>query len=117
MNRFSRWLPRWFSSSTRPDTPGDPNPAVDLIEKARVLAREGQVHEASHAYSRIPRKHATVEVCLEHADLMLAMGDRFGAASNATRVLDREPANPRALAIRRTVLALDDADRKKAGSS
>ena len=117
MNLFSRWLRGRLSSRTRPDTPGDPNTAADLIEKARALAREGQVHEASHAYSRIPRKHATVEVWLEHADLMLAIGDRFGAASNATRVLDREPENPRALAIRRTVLALDDADRKKAGSS
>lgn len=117
MSLFSRWLRGRASPRTRPGTPGDPGPAAELIEKARTLAREGLVHDASHAYSRIPRKHATVDALLEHADLMLVIGDRFGAASNATRVLDREPDNHRALDIRRKVLALDDAERKQVGSS
>jgi hypothetical protein len=115
MSLFSRWLRGrlWgCAPDTQSDTSRNRNPAADLLEKARALARDGKLHEASRVYSQIPRNHATVEIWLEHAELLLAIGDRFGAGSNSTRVLELEPENSRALAIRREVLALEDADRE-----
>ena len=113
MDLFSRWLRGQPASDTQPLTSRDQDPVLQLIEKARALARGGQLHEASRLYSKIPHKRATVAIWLEHADLLLDMGDRFGAAANATHVLELEPENPRALAIRRTVLVQEDVDRKR----
>lgn len=117
MNLFSRRPHSQPTSDTQPDTSRDADLAADSIERARALARAGHLHEASRAYSRVPLKNTTIEIWLEHADLLLAMGDDFGAASNATCVLDLEPRNLRALAIRRKVLVFDDAPRKEGSPS
>ena len=78
-----------------------------LLELARKLARDGHLHDAAREYSSLARRHGSPAIWLEHAELLLAIGDHFGAASNATRVLEVEPRNPRALAVRNAVLAQD----------
>lgn len=81
-----------------------------MLEEARTLARAGREHDASRLYSQITRRHASVEVLLEHADMLLAMGDTLGAATQSVRVLDLDPSNARALAIQREVLRLEYAN-------
>lgn len=70
------------------------------------------MHEAIRAYSQLPRKELTVPVRLEWGRALLDVGDRFGAASQATRVLESEPQNSEALGIRRKVLQMEEADRR-----
>lgn len=111
MSPFQRWLKGWLGDDAPASLPrsthSSSDPTDGLLEAARELARNGRLHDAAHAYSRISRRHAMPELWLEHAELLLEIGDRFGAAANATRVLELEPDNTRALKIRRAVLVED----------
>lgn len=69
------------------------------------------MHEAIRAYAQLSRKELTVPVRLEWARVLLDVGDRFGAASQATRVLEQEPQNAQALAVRREVLRAEASER------
>ena len=111
-------LPAWlrgmihdkpFPSSTQAVPSHEPR--MDLLELARKLARDGHLHDAAREYTHLARRHGSPEIWLEHAELLLDMGDTFGAASNATRVLEVEPTNARALAVRRAVLENDKRER------
>ena len=62
------------------------------------------MHEALRAYSRLPCKELGVPLRLEWARALLDVGDRFGSASRATRVVELEPRNADALSVRREVL-------------
>ena len=95
MKRFLGWL----GGSDR--TPSDD---TGLLEEARALARAGDLKAASAAYGRIKRKHETAEGLVEHAELLLELGDYFGAASRASAALERDPACARAEAVQREIL-------------
>jgi len=107
MPSFGRWLRSKFQRSVRDDLPEvlqDQDPVPEMLEQARALVGAGVLHEAARAYSEIPRASQTTEILLEYAELLVEIGDYFRAASTATRVLEVEPTNPRALAIRKAVL-------------
>lgn len=95
MKRFLGWLK---GSDGAPAEPGD------LLEQARALARAGELAQASAAYGRIKRKDETAEGLVEHAELLLELGDYFGAASRASAALERDPACARAEAVQREIL-------------
>lgn len=114
MSLFPTWLRGWLKGrSPSPQTDHDQDPTADALEQARALARDGQLHAAAHAYSKLTRKQRAPAILLEHANVLLAMGDSYGAAGISTRVLAIEPQNSGALAIRRQVLALDMVDESK----
>lgn len=110
MSLLPRWLHGWLRGSapaTQSEPRHDHDPTAGALEQARALARDGHLHAAAHAYSKITRRHGTPEIMLEHADLLVTIGDAYGAAALATRMLDVNPQDPKALAIRRKVLAQD----------
>jgi len=115
MNPIARWLRGRQADSSAPSN-GEvvraDDPLTERIEQARSLARAGKVHDAARIYSKLSNKHGRPEIWLEHAALLLEIGDYFGAASCSARVLQVEPRNERALAIRRLVLEQDERDRK-----
>jgi hypothetical protein len=82
-----------------------PPPGADALEHARSLARSGRLQEASQAYWSIKRKLQSVEGLVEHAELLLELGDYFAAASRASAARVLDPDNPRAQAVQRTILA------------
>ena len=115
MSSFSHWLRDWIhrvprASAHEPDI--DQDPLTDQLSRARSLALQGSLREAAHAYAALARIHGTPEILLEHAELQLALGEHFGAACNAVRVLEVEPQNPRALAVRNTVLVAVRGERR-----
>jgi len=114
MGAFIGWLRRQLggvaSASDSNPSPTDTAPA-ERLDRARALARDGQLHEAARVYHQLKRKHETVDLLLEYADLLLDMGDRFGAATNAVRVLELDPENSRAIAIRKEILRLEQSER------
>jgi len=114
MGAFIGWLRRQLGG-VAPASASNPSPTAtspaELLERARALARDGQLHEAARVYHQVKRKHETVDVLLEYADLLLDMGDRFGAATNAVRVLELDPENSRAIAIRKEILRLEQSER------
>jgi hypothetical protein len=115
MSLFPRWLHGWLRGSAPDSQSGllhDQDPTAGALEQARALARDGHLHAAAHAYSKITRRHGTAEIMLEHADVLLAIGDNYGAAAIATRVLDINPQDSKGLAIRRKVIARDLEERK-----
>jgi len=116
MNAFTRW---WRSlRGTRPDAlPAPPSPAptaADRLAQARALARDGDLTAASQIYWRIRPKHQTVEVLVEHAEILLDLGDHFGAASKAARARDLDPGNARAAAVQRRIVEREDSGRRPA---
>ncbi len=116
MTSHPRWLLDLLRSKAPEARPADPDaedPAATLLELARSLARQGHLHDAAREYANLSRKHGSPEIWLEQAELLLAMGDQFGAAANATRVLEVQPQNARALAVRRKVLAQDLQEEKR----
>lgn len=96
MSLFDRWL-----RGRSPGNPGprDQDPTTTLLAQARELARAGDLHEAARAYSKLTRDRTTPDVWLEHAEVLLAIGDYFRAASNANRVLEVDPTNSKALEL------------------
>lgn len=106
ISRLLRGLLGGGAENTDNRRPDLPSPSA-LLEEARTLARAGREHDASRVYSQLEGRHASVELFLEHADMLLAMGDSFGAATKSVRVLDLEPNNARALAIQREILRLE----------
>lgn len=113
MSPFQRWLKGWLRDDAPASLPRNlpttepDDPTGGLLAAARELARNGRLHDASHAFSKLSRRHGSPQIWLEHAELLLEIGDRFGAAAHATRVLELQPDNPRALSIRRAVLVED----------
>jgi len=106
---FERLLRRLRGDPKAPERGGPsaehlPEP---LLDQARRLAGAGELHEASRAYSKVLKRYHPPEVLLEHAQVLLRMGDVFKAASYATRVLETDPGNVEALAVRRAVLELE----------
>jgi hypothetical protein len=107
MSSFSHWLRDWLPGTSRAsafDRDIDQDSLAQLLAEARSLAREGKLRDAARSYAALARVHGTPESWLEHAELQLALGEHFGAACNAVRVLEVEPQNPRALAVRDAVL-------------
>ena len=91
-------------SSTIPSSSGP----LELLERARSLAREGRLDEASETYWKIKRRHATLEGLVEHAELLLGLGNHFDAASRAAAARDLDPDNARARAVQREILRRED---------
>jgi len=108
---FLQWFTRrsGVASASGESAPARP----DLLEEAHALLREGKQQEASDVYWKIRRKHRTVASLTEHAELLLELGDLFGAASPAGDALGLEPGNARARAIQDRIRRLDDADRRR----
>lgn len=107
MSSFSRWLRDWLHGAPRAPRLAadiDQDPLDELLAEARTLARAGRSREAARAYAALARWRGTPEIWIEHAELQLALGEHFGAACNAVRVLEVEPQNARALAVRNAVL-------------
>lgn len=102
----------WFSRRNGA-TPVSDSAATELLERARALVREGKQQEASDLYWKIKRKQRTVESLLEHAHLLLDLGDYFGAVSMASDALEIEPGNVKAEAVRRRVQQLEEAERRR----
>ncbi len=98
-------LAHWWRS--RFGTAASASP-VDHLALARALAREGRKAEASEHYFEIRRKDERAEWLVEHAELLLELGNHYTAASQAARALQLEPGNPRALRVQRTIIALED---------
>ncbi len=103
----------WFSRRTGAASSDPKSPQLELLEQARALVREGKQQEALAAYRKIKPKHRTVEGLLEHAELLIDVGDYFGAVSYACEVLAREPDNVKAKAIQRRVTKLEEAERRR----
>ena len=115
MSSFSDWLRDWLlgaprASALAPDI--DQDPLAHQLSRARSLAHEGRLREAAHAFAALARIHGTPEILLEHAELQLALGEHFAAACNAVRVLEVEPQNPRALAVRNAVFVAVRGERR-----
>lgn len=130
MSAFSIWLrsllpPRRSAqggengslSTTAHDLPARSRAAEDLIERARALAREGREQEASGIYWRIKRKHWTVDGLVEHAELLLRLGDHFGAVAKAAQALQLEPESARARAIQARIRTSEEPPRGSDRSS
>ncbi len=107
MNAILDWLNRLRPSRS----PAEP-PASTLL-RARGLAREGRADEASKLLWKIPRKHLTAEILVEHAELLMQQGDHFGAASRAALARERDPQDTRAAAIQRRILKLEEEERRR----
>lgn len=105
----------WFSRRFGATSPSGESTSVrpDLLEMARGLAKEGKSEEASETYWKIKRKHRTVPGLIEHAELLIELGDYFGAAAMASHALELEPENARATAIQTRIQKIDDAERKR----
>jgi hypothetical protein len=116
MSSFLRWLRGQFGGAAprpHPHPSESSDTTADLLARARALTREGKLHDASRLYSQLCRKLPTGEVLLEHATLLLDIGDRFGAASAASSALEKDPTNAGALAVQREVLRLEEEDRRR----
>ncbi|MCA9001911.1 MAG: hypothetical protein KDB61_08310 [Planctomycetes bacterium] len=100
----------WFSRLLGANSPSESSPAAqtDLLEEARKLAKEGQLDKASETYWKIKRKHRTVPGLVEHAELLIELGDEFGAAEMSNYALELEPENPRAQAVRARIQKNDE---------
>lgn len=105
MFRFLDWFSRRFGAT--PASGESAHASSSLLEEARALAREGKQKEASDTYWKIKRKHRTATSLVEHAALLLALGDHFGAASMAHDALELEPENAGAKAIQDRIRTSD----------
>ena len=105
----------WFLRRSGAKSPSQNPTAVgpDLLETARALAKEGKQEQAADTYSKIKRKHRTVPGLIEHAQLLIELGDYFGAAAMASHALELEPDNARAKAIQTRIQKADDDAQKK----
>lgn len=116
MNSFSRLL-RLFSSGSQPAAaPGAapapaPPAASDALTRARELARAGRDAEACDLYWKVKGKALTLDVLVEHAQLLLALGNEFDAATRVGRVLELDPTNATAKSIQRELLRREDSGR------
>jgi len=99
--------------TSTPHTPAASTP-LDLLERARSLAREGKEGEASEVYWKIKRRHCTAEVLVEHAELLLSLGNHFDAATRAAEAQGLDPENARARAVQREILRREDQERRPA---
>lgn len=107
MNTIRDWIQR-----LRPSHAPAELPASTLL-RARELARGGHADEASKLLWKIPRKHLTTEILVEHAELLMQQGDHFGAASRAALARQHDPENARAWAIQRRILKLEEEERRR----
>lgn len=103
----------WFSRRSGAASSDSNSPQLELLEQARALVREGKQQEALAAYRKIKPKHRTVEGLIEHAELLIDVGDYFGAVSHACDVLRLDPDNVKAKAIQRRVTQLEEAERRR----
>jgi hypothetical protein len=87
--------------------------ASDPLTRARELAAEGNLTEANELYWKVKRKQQTAESLVEHAELLLEIGDHFSATSKAAAALALEPDNKRALAVQREVTRHDDEEERR----
>ncbi len=102
------------SSTTGGSNGGEPsNGPLVLLERARALAREGKIDEAVETYGKIKRRHYTLEGLVEHAELLLRIGDHYGAGSRASRARELDPDNDRARAVQREILRRQDEERRR----
>ncbi len=106
---FFSWLSRRFGATSPTSDSALARP--DLLEAARALAREGKAEEASETYWKIKRKHRTVPGLVEHAELLIDLGDYFGAAAMASHALELEPGHAKASAIQVRIQKADEAGR------
>lgn len=105
MDSPSDWFQRLFSRAGF----GSPSrTATDQLELARAHARNGKLFDASRLYAQLCRTSASVELRVEYAQLLLDLGDRFGAAAESSRVLELDPDNAAALEIRGQVLRMEE---------
>lgn len=115
MTTHPRWLIDLFRDKAPDTKPGVPeqDPTHGLLELARRLARNGHLHDAEREYAHLSRTCGSPEIWLEHAEIQLAIGERFRAAHSAGRVLSVEPENSRALGLRDAALARAAAGRQR----
>jgi len=85
----------------------------DLIARARALAAEGRDDEASDLFWKVKRSSHTPELLCEHAELLLGMGDWFGAVSRAKLARELDPENARAKRVQGEVLKLEAQESRK----
>jgi hypothetical protein len=100
------WLSRLFGATSPSETSQSAQP--DLLEEARALAKAGQSEKASETYWKIKRKHRTAPGLVEHAELLIELGDDFGAAEMSNYALELEPDNVRAKAVRARLQKADE---------
>jgi Flp pilus assembly protein TadD len=112
MSALFDWLRGRRAAPASPSSSPHPE-AADLLARARALAAEGRADEASETYWKIKRKHLTPETLVEHAELLLALGDFFGAVAKAARARELDPDNARALAVQAEVRRREDAEQRK----
>ncbi|MDF1837759.1 MAG: hypothetical protein P1V35_07825 [Planctomycetota bacterium] len=92
------WFSRLFGATSPSENSTSDRP--DLLEEARALAKAGQSEKASEIYWKIKRKHRTVPGLVEHAELLIELGDDFGAAEMSNHALELDPENGRAKSVR-----------------
>lgn len=108
---FLSWLSRLFGATASSEKSLSDLP--DFLEVARALAKQGKTQEASEAYGKIKRKHRTVLGLVEHAEILIELGDDFGAAAKASQALELEPDNARAKAIQARIQEFEDKGRTR----
>lgn len=115
MGAFFSWLRSRIPTPTSNDvsSASSADKLAETLRQARELAQADRLHEASQTYWSIPPKAHTVETIVEHAELMLRIGDGFGAASRAARARELDPQNARACEVQRRVLQLEDEARRR----
>ncbi len=111
MNSNSNWFQRLLGGAGR--STNSAATAAEQLELARAHARNGKLSEAASVYSRLCRRSASIETHVEFAQLLLDMGDSFGAAAESSRALELAPDNAAALEIRRQVVRMEEAERRK----
>ncbi len=112
MKRTTLWK-ALFGRRTPADGSTGTSAVTALIEEARAHARAGRLQEASGLYWKLKSKQQTPESLVEHAELLLELGDFFSAASKAADALELSPGNARALAVQREVVRREDAERPR----
>jgi Flp pilus assembly protein TadD len=90
------------------------NAPDEVLVRARALAAAGRTDEASETYWQIKKKHLSAAALVEHAEILLGMGDYFGATSRAARALTYEPENARAKAVQARVRKNEEEEQRRA---
>jgi hypothetical protein len=114
MNAFLSWLrgfrsPRAHANVATADSAAN----VDLLSRARALVAEGRLPDASRVYALMKKNQRSTESLVEHAEVLLKVGDHFGAASRASQALVLDPSNLRAKAVQRHVCHEEESEQRR----
>lgn len=110
MNSPTDWFRRLLGGADR--STDSAATASAQLELARAHARNGKYVDASRVYAQLCRRSPSIATRVEYAQLLLELGDSFGAAAESSRVLDSDPENAAALEIRRQVIRMEEAERR-----